>query len=78
MRCGRLLKTLDEMLDEALDGTFRAGSYDESLISKIESNYFFQKCKVRERSSKEPRSIMREREYSFIAFLCSRRIERTE
>jgi signal transduction histidine kinase len=33
----KLLQTLDAMLDEALAGTFRADSYDESLLSKIES-----------------------------------------
>jgi signal transduction histidine kinase len=33
----RLLQSLDAMLDEALAGRFRAQSYDESLLSKIES-----------------------------------------
>ncbi|GHU74912.1 two-component sensor histidine kinase [Clostridia bacterium] len=34
---GRLLKRLDAMLDDALAGKFDAQSYDESLLSKIES-----------------------------------------
>ncbi|MDR3072146.1 MAG: HAMP domain-containing histidine kinase [Clostridiales Family XIII bacterium] len=33
----KLLQKLDLMLDEALAGTFSAASYDESLVSKIES-----------------------------------------
>jgi signal transduction histidine kinase len=33
----KLLQALDAMLDEALEGTFRANSYDESMLSKIES-----------------------------------------
>jgi len=33
----KLLKKLDEMLDKAIAGTFQAQSYDESLLSKIES-----------------------------------------
>ncbi len=32
-----LLSRLDKMLDEAIAGTFQSGSYDEKLISKIES-----------------------------------------
>jgi signal transduction histidine kinase len=34
---GKSLKKLDAMLDDALAGTFDAQSYDESLLSKIES-----------------------------------------
>lgn len=33
----KLLQSLDEMLDEAIAGTFQAQSYDESQLSKIES-----------------------------------------
>jgi signal transduction histidine kinase len=33
----KLLQKLDAMLDEAIAGTFRAQSFDESLLSKIES-----------------------------------------
>ncbi len=33
----KLLRKLDEMLDEAIAGTFQAQSYDESQLSKIES-----------------------------------------
>ena len=33
----KLLQKLDEMLDEAIAGTFRAQSYNESQLSKIES-----------------------------------------
>lgn len=33
----KLLQTLDEMLDEAIAGTFQAQSYNESQLSKIES-----------------------------------------
>ncbi|MDR0861183.1 MAG: HAMP domain-containing histidine kinase [Oscillospiraceae bacterium] len=32
----KLLQRLDEMLDAALDGTFQAQTYDESMLSKIE------------------------------------------
>jgi signal transduction histidine kinase len=34
---GKLLKRLDAMLDDALAGRFDAQSYDESLLSKVES-----------------------------------------
>jgi signal transduction histidine kinase len=37
MTGGKLLKRLDTMLDDALNGTFDAQSYDESLLSKIET-----------------------------------------
>lgn len=33
----KLLQQLDTMLDEAIAGTFKAQTYDESLLSKIES-----------------------------------------
>ncbi|GHV40615.1 two-component sensor histidine kinase [Clostridia bacterium] len=34
---GKLLERLDAMLDDALEGRFDARSYDESLLSKVES-----------------------------------------
>ncbi|MCL2253532.1 MAG: HAMP domain-containing histidine kinase [Lachnospiraceae bacterium] len=33
----KLLQKLDEMIDEAIAGTFQTESYDESLLSKVES-----------------------------------------
>ena len=33
----KLLQKLDTMLDEAINGTFKAQTYDESLLSKLES-----------------------------------------
>ena len=37
MQNKKTLRKLDEMLDEAIAGTFEAQSYDESLLSKVES-----------------------------------------
>ncbi|MDR2889845.1 MAG: HAMP domain-containing histidine kinase [Lachnospiraceae bacterium] len=45
----KLLKRLDGMLDDALAGTFKAESYDEQLISKIESKMstFLERSRLR-------------------------------
>jgi hypothetical protein len=33
-----LLKRLDTMLDSAIDGAFKANTYDESMLSKIQKS----------------------------------------
>lgn len=45
----KLLKKLDAMLDDALAGTFEVQSYDENLLSKIESKMarFLEQSKLR-------------------------------
>lgn len=54
----KLLRTLDAMLDEALAGTFEAQSYDESLLSKIETKM----AKLLEQSQLRYEGIESERE----------------
>jgi signal transduction histidine kinase len=54
----KLLQALDEMLDEALAGTFSADSYDESMLSKIESKM----VRFLEQSSLKRQQIDSERE----------------
>lgn len=36
---GRMLKRLEQMLDEAIAGTFRESDYDESVLSRIECKW---------------------------------------
>ena len=39
MRTGKTLKRLDEMLTEAMNGTFEESRYDETELSRLESRW---------------------------------------
>jgi signal transduction histidine kinase len=60
----KLLQRLDAMLDEAIGGTFRAKSFDESMLSKIESK--MAELLDRTKSGREQVEIDRERLRSLI------------
>jgi signal transduction histidine kinase len=57
----KLLRTLDAMLDEARAGTFTASSYDESLLSKIESKMvgFLEQSQLRQNQIEHERERVR-------------------
>lgn len=57
----KLLRTLDAMLDDALSGDFSAQSYDESLLSKIESKMvrFLEQARIRHAHTEGERARVR-------------------
>jgi signal transduction histidine kinase len=57
----KLLRQLDAMLDDALAGTFSARSYDESLLSKIESKMarFLEQAQLRREHTEGERERVR-------------------
>jgi len=56
----KLLKNLDAMLDEASAGTFQAQTYNESLLSKIESKMvrFLEQSRLKREQIESERSIV--------------------
>jgi signal transduction histidine kinase len=54
----KMLRELDAMLDEAIAGTFRARSWDESLLSKIESKMsgFLEQSRLRREQTEGDRA----------------------
>ena len=57
----KLLQRLDEMIDEAIAGTFQTKTYDESLLSKIESKMvrFIEQSKMRQEQTEGERARVR-------------------
>lgn len=56
----RTVERLDQMLDEAMNGTFREASYDESRLSRLEARwkqYLSSSCLIKENLEKEKESI---------------------
>ena len=57
----KLLQRLDDMIDEAIAGTFQNETYDESLLSKIESKMvrFIEQSKLRQEQIEDERGRVR-------------------
>ena len=57
----KLLQTLDAMIDEAIAGTFQTETYDESLLSKVESKMirFIEQSKLRQEHIENERERVR-------------------
>ena len=57
----KLLQRLDEMIDEAIAGTFQPKTYDESLLSKIESKMvrFIEQSRLRQEQIEGERGRVR-------------------
>ena len=64
---GKTLRRLDEMLTDAMNGTFEESRYDESELSRLESRWkqYFTTSKMSMEQTKKERESMKKQRKSF-------------